>query len=67
VPILVYFVLPRPPDIFLSLAMVATVTVFLLVRYRSRRSKVHWKITLLETAVIVTIAVIAPLLIGGIA
>ncbi len=29
------------------------------------RSKVHWKITLLETAVIVTIAVVVSLLVGG--
>jgi VIT1/CCC1 family predicted Fe2+/Mn2+ transporter len=67
VPILVYFTLPRPLNVFLSLAIVATVAGFFLVRYRSRRSKVHWKITLLETAVIVTIAVIASLLIGAIA
>lgn len=66
-PILVYFVLPKPLNIILSLAIVATVAGVFLVRYRSRRSKVHWKITLLETAVIVTIAVIASLLIGGIA
>lgn len=67
VPILVYFMLPRPVNIFFSLAIVAAVAGLFLVRYRSRRSKVHWKITLLETAVIVTIAVIASLLIGGIA
>lgn len=55
------------PGHFPFLAIVAAVTVLFLVRYRSRRSKVHWKIMLPETAVIVTIAVIASLLIGGIA
>lgn len=67
VPILAYFVLPKPFHIILSLAIVATVVGFFLVRYRSKRSKVHWKITLLETGVIVAIAVIASLVIGGIA
>jgi VIT1/CCC1 family predicted Fe2+/Mn2+ transporter len=66
-PILAYFILPKPFHIFLSLGIVATVVGFFLVRYRSKRSKVHWKITLLETGVIVAIAVIASLLIGGIA
>jgi VIT1/CCC1 family predicted Fe2+/Mn2+ transporter len=65
IPIMVYFVLPRPLNIMISLAIVATVAGFFLVHYRSRKSKVHWKITLLETTVIVTIAVIASLLIGG--
>jgi VIT1/CCC1 family predicted Fe2+/Mn2+ transporter len=67
VPMLVYFVLPNPFNAVVSIGIVATVVGFFLVRYRSRRSKVHWKITLLETAVIVTIAVAASLLIGGIA
>jgi hypothetical protein len=66
VPILVYFILPRPLNILLSLIIVATVAGLFLVRYRSRRSRVHWKITLLETTVIVGIAVIASLLIGAI-
>jgi VIT1/CCC1 family predicted Fe2+/Mn2+ transporter len=65
VPISAYFILPKPFDIILSLAIIATVAGFFLVRYRSKRSKVHWKITLLETLVIVAIAVIASLLIGG--
>lgn len=65
VPISAYFILPKPLDIILSLAIVATVAGFFLVRYRSKRSKVHWKITLMETLVIVAIAVIASLLIGG--
>lgn len=67
VPILAYFVLPKPFHIVVSLAIVGAVVGVFLVRYRSKRSKVHWKVTLLETAVIVAIAVIASLLIGGIA
>jgi hypothetical protein len=65
VPILTYFVLPKPFHIVVSLAIVGTVVGVFLVRYRSKRSKVHWKVTLLETAVNVAIAVIASLLIGG--
>jgi VIT1/CCC1 family predicted Fe2+/Mn2+ transporter len=67
VPTLAYLMLPKPIDIILSLAIVATVVGVFLVRYRSRRTKVHWKVTLFETAVIVVIATIASLIIGGIA
>lgn len=66
-PVMVYFILPKPLNIIVSLVIVAAVTGLLLVRYRSRKSDIHWKVTLLETVVIVTIAVIASLLIGGIA
>jgi VIT1/CCC1 family predicted Fe2+/Mn2+ transporter len=64
-PILAYFVLPKPLDIIVSLMVVGTVVGVFLVRYRSRRSKVHWKITLLETVVIIAIAVIVSLIVGG--
>lgn len=64
-PIMAYLVLPKPIDIVLSLAIVGAVVGVFLVRYRSQRSKVHWKVTLLETAVIVAIAVTVSLLIGG--
>jgi len=64
-PIITYLMLPEPFDIILSLSIVgATVGIFL-VRYRSERSKVHWKITLAETIIIIAIAVIASLIIGG--
>jgi VIT1/CCC1 family predicted Fe2+/Mn2+ transporter len=65
VPILAYFVLPKPLDIVVSLGVVGIVVGVFLVRYRSRRSKVHWKVTLLETVVIIAIAVIVSLIIGG--
>jgi uncharacterized membrane protein YeaQ/YmgE (transglycosylase-associated protein family) len=47
------------------LGIVGAIVGVFLVRYRSRRSKVHWKITLLETVVIVTITVVVSLLVSG--
>jgi hypothetical protein len=67
VPITAYLLLPKPFDVILSLAIVAVVVGIFLVRYRSKRTKVHWKITLLETVVIVVIAAVASLVVGGIA
>ena len=65
IPILAYLTLPRPVNVAVSLVIVATVVGVFLVRYRSERSQVHWKTTLLETVVIVAIAAIVSLLIGG--
>ncbi len=65
VPILAFLLLPAPFDTVVSLGIVVAVVGIFLVRYRSRRSKVHWKVTLLETVVIVTIAALASLVIGG--
>lgn len=67
IPIAAYLLMPKPLDIIISLGIVVTVVGVFLVRYRSKRTKVHWKITLLETAVIVAIATIASLIVGGIA
>lgn len=64
-PMLAYLMLPEPLDVILSLGIVGAVVGFFLVRYRAKRSRVHWKVTLLETVLIVTIAVIASLVIGG--
>jgi VIT1/CCC1 family predicted Fe2+/Mn2+ transporter len=66
IPILAFLLLPKPLDIILSLFIVGAVVGIFLVRYRSRRTKVHWKITLFETIAIVIIAVTASLLIGHI-
>jgi VIT1/CCC1 family predicted Fe2+/Mn2+ transporter len=41
IPIMVYFLLPKPLNIILSPAIVGTVAGFFLVRYRSRKSKVR--------------------------
>jgi VIT1/CCC1 family predicted Fe2+/Mn2+ transporter len=67
IPITAYLLVPKPFNVALSLALVATVVGIFLVRYRSKRTKVHWKITLLETVVIVVIAALASLVLGGIA
>jgi len=65
IPIIAYLMLPKPFDIFLSLSIVGVVVGVFLVRYRSQRTKVHWRITLAETIIIIVIAVIASLIIGG--
>ena len=50
-----------------SLAIVAVIVGIFLVRYRSKKTRVNWKITFFETVAIITIATIASLVIGGIA
>ncbi len=67
VPIIAYLLLPRPENIIVSLVIVGGIVGIFLVRYRSRRTKVHWKVTLLETIAIVIIAALASLALGGIA
>ena len=67
IPIMLYLLLPKPLNIVVSLITVCLVVGVFLVRYRSKKTKVHWKVTLLETAVIVAIAALASLLVGGIA
>ena len=66
VPISTYLLLPDPFNIIFSLVLVAIVTGIFLVRYRSRKTKVHWKITLVQTIIIVAIATIVSLIVGGI-
>lgn len=64
IPIGVFLTLPSPLNIILSLSIVGVIVGFFLVRYRAKKTKVHWRITLFETIAIVIIAVIASLLIG---
>jgi hypothetical protein len=64
IPITAYLFLPEPFNVILSLSIVGAIVGVFLVRYRSRRTKVHWQITLTETIVIVAIAVMASLVIG---
>jgi len=64
VPIGLYLYLPSPIGLFTSLSFVAVVVGFFLVRYRSRKTRVHWKVTLAETIVILIIAVAASLVLG---
>ena len=65
IPIITYIALSSPLNIALSLTMVAVIAGVFLVRYRSKKTRVHWKITLYETIAIVAIATIASLLIGA--
>jgi VIT1/CCC1 family predicted Fe2+/Mn2+ transporter len=67
IPIITYIVLPSPLDIVLSLTIVAVIVGIFLVRYRSKRTRVNWKITFFETIAIVIIATVASLVLGGIA
>ncbi len=67
IPIITYIILPSPLDIILSLTIVAVIVGIFLVRYRSKRTRVNWKITFFETIAIVIIATVASLLLGGIA
>jgi VIT1/CCC1 family predicted Fe2+/Mn2+ transporter len=64
VPIGLYLYLPRPIGLIVSLCFVAFVVGTFLVRYRSKKTRVHWKITLAETVVILVIAVVASILLG---
>jgi DNA-binding PadR family transcriptional regulator len=67
IPIITYIVLPSPLDLVLSLTIVAVIVGIFLVRYRSKRTRVNWKITFSETIAIVIIATVASLILGGIA
>ena len=69
IPIATYIMLSNqsPLNIILSLGIVAVIVGIFLVRYRSKKTRVHWKITLYETIAIVIIATIASLLLRGIA
>ncbi len=64
VPIAAYVTLPSPLNVAVSLTVVAAVAGIFLVRYRSRKTRVHWKITLAETLAIVGIATLASLLLN---
>jgi DNA-binding PadR family transcriptional regulator len=69
IPIATYLALTDfyPINIILSLAVVAVVVGIFLVRYRSRKTRVSWKITLIETMTIIIVATVASLVLGGVA
>ena len=62
-----YLLLPTPIDLVVSLTIVGVVVGIFLVRYRSKKTRVNWKVSLMETIAIVVIATIASLVLGGIA
>jgi hypothetical protein len=55
-----------PLNIVLSLTEVIAIVGIFLVRYRSKKTRVNWKITLAETIAIVIIATVVSLLLGAI-
>lgn len=65
IPIITYIALDKPLNIAVSLTIVAFIVGVFLVRYRSKKTRVHWKITLYETLAIVAIAIVASLVIGA--
>jgi VIT1/CCC1 family predicted Fe2+/Mn2+ transporter len=67
IPIITYILLVPPLNFILSLSIVAIIVGVFLVRYRSKKTRVNWKITFYETIAIVIIATIASVIIGGIA
>jgi VIT1/CCC1 family predicted Fe2+/Mn2+ transporter len=67
IPIVTYIALPSPLNIILSLSLVAVIVCIFLVRYRSKKTRVNWKITFFETIAIVTIATVVSLILGSIA
>ena len=69
IPIATYLFLADiyPFNIVLSLAVVAAVVGIFLVRYRSRKTRVSWKITLIETMTIIIVATVASVILGGVA
>jgi len=65
IPIATYLVLPSIYNVVVSLILVAVISGVFLARYRSKKTRVNWKISLLETIAIVIIATVASLLLGG--
>ncbi len=65
IPIATYLALPAYYNIVVSLIVVSAIVGVFLVRYRSKKTRVNWKITLAETIVIVVIATLASLLLGA--
>jgi DNA-binding PadR family transcriptional regulator len=65
IPIATYLALPPYYNIIVSLILVSAIVGVFLVRYRSKKTRVNWKITLSETLAIVVIATVASLLLGA--
>jgi hypothetical protein len=65
IPITTYLILPPIYNVVVSLILVAVISGVFLARYRSKKTRVNWKISLLETIAIVIIATLASLLLGG--
>ncbi len=66
IPIATYLILPPIYNIAVSLGEVVVISGVFLARYRSKKTRVNWKVTLAETIAIVIIATIVSLLLGSI-
>jgi VIT1/CCC1 family predicted Fe2+/Mn2+ transporter len=66
IPITTYLVLPIYYNIVVSLVEVTVIAGVFLVRYRSKKTRVNWKITLAETIAIVIVATIVSIVLGSI-
>jgi len=66
IPITSYLVLPIYYNIVVSLVEVIIIAGVFLVRYRSKKTRVNWKITLAETIAIVIIATVVSIVLGSI-
>jgi len=64
IPVIVFLTLGVPLNFIISLGIVAVIVGIFLVKYRSTRSKVNWRITLLETLVIIAISVVISIVLG---
>jgi VIT1/CCC1 family predicted Fe2+/Mn2+ transporter len=67
IPIVTFILLPSPLDAIVSLSIVGVIVGIFLVRYRSKKTRVNWKVTFFETIAIIIVAVVASLILGGIA
>jgi len=65
IPIATYLILPPYYNIIASLILVVAIVGVFLVRYRSKKTRVNWKVTMVETLAIVVIATVASLLLGA--
>ena len=65
IPIIAFLSLPKPLNFIISLGTIGVMITVFLVRYRAKKAQVSWKVTLLETVVIITIATIISLIIGS--
>ena len=66
IPIATYLALPPIYNIAVSLGEVVVISGVFLARYRSKKTRVNWKVTLAETIAIVIIATVVSLLLGSI-
>ncbi|MEM1585902.1 MAG: hypothetical protein QXF59_00410 [Candidatus Bathyarchaeia archaeon] len=64
-PLAIFLSFPYPIDILLSLPIIGAMAGLFLVYYRSRKTKMPWKIILFQTIVVIVIAVVVSLLLGA--